>query len=187
MTPPLSAVPDTPVPERGNMTQSNAPLARGGSPSPLSQRRVLAAERHRKALSLRGFGLTYDAIAKELGYSSSQTAKQAVAAALKSLGDQTRAEYIAEVNARLDQGLVALSERLQRGEPRAWEVVVQIEARRAAMLGLDAPKKVEITDSQLEEERERLRAEVTVLRSIEAPSDVVDAEIVEDHQPHEST
>jgi hypothetical protein len=187
MTPPLGAVPDRPEQvydsaARSANLSSHKPVM-GGSPSPLAQRRVLATQRQATALALRGHGMTFAAIAKELGYGGPKAAAQAVEAALKGTMERTRAQYLAEVNSRLDSWLLAMSERLQRGEPRAVEVGIQIEARRASMLGLDAPKKIEISDSQLEEERERLRTEVTVLRQIgpgTEAGDVVDGEIVED-------
>ncbi len=46
---------------------------------------------------------------------------------------------------RLDRMLRGLSRQIAEGEPRAIEVALKVEDRRARLLGLDAPKVTEVT------------------------------------------
>jgi hypothetical protein len=115
-------------------------------------RRITAAERRRQALELKKGGATYDVIARTVGYRSASGAHQAVAEALK----QIRGEHVDEVRtielARLEQMQMALwpaiaatttplAERV-----KAIDSVLRIMARRAAMLGIDAPFRVDIAE-----------------------------------------
>ena len=117
------------------------------SNSPRAQRRVLATERRKKALQYRLAGATYEAIAAELGIS-----RQAVAQLLDVALAETRkqisegAEQLrAEEVRRLDAMLTALWEKAAKnGDEQSIDRVLRIMARRAALLGLDAPTKAEV-------------------------------------------
>jgi DNA-binding transcriptional MerR regulator len=106
-------------------------------------------ERQRRAVELRSAGVTYDEIAKALGYSNRKGAWKAVDAALKkTLREAT--EALREIEReRLDQMLKAIWQRVLKGEPKAIEVALRISERRARLDGLDAPKKLDhTTDGQ---------------------------------------
>jgi hypothetical protein len=103
------------------------------------------AERDSLVLALRRDGLTYDAIATKLGYSSHTGARGAYERALRrSVGRELRATMVATEAARLDAYLAAMAPYTAAGEVRAITAAVAISARRSSLLGLDAPKRSEV-------------------------------------------
>lgn len=112
-----------------------------------SRTRILAAERRTKALELRKEGRTFAAIARELGVSE-QRAHRVITAELQRLNAR-RAEQAAEVTRleleRLDALLVAVWGKAQEGDTQALDRVLAIMARRTRLLGLDAPRRQELT------------------------------------------
>ena len=108
-------------------------------------RRVQAHDRHLQALELRKAGATYQSIADKLGYSCAKGAHKAVASALKATLREP-ADGVRELEiARLDAMLLPLWRRVQNGDERAVDRVLKIMERRAKLLGLDAPAKIEQT------------------------------------------
>ena len=106
-------------------------------------RRIQAHERQLKALELRLAGVTYQQIADELGYSGRQGAFKAVESALK-LTLREPAEALRKIPAeRLDRANLAIWRAVSAGDTHAIDTMLRIEARRARLLGLDAPAKVE--------------------------------------------
>lgn len=105
------------------------------------------AERMLLAMELRKKGLRYHEIATELHVSESQ-AYQDVQERLADI----RAKYPEAAEAvrtmeldRLDRWLTKLQPAVDEGDPRAIEVALKIQARRAAYLGLDEPAKHDVS------------------------------------------
>jgi hypothetical protein len=110
-----------------------------------SPRRLDAAEKHRQALELRKAGADFRSIAAQLGYASVASAHRAVTAALRRAVIEPAAEVIALETARLDRLLMAVWPACLTGDLAAIDRALAISKRRAALLGLDAPIKREIT------------------------------------------
>src|SRR5262249_14892377 len=109
-----------------------------------SAARILAAERRTQALALRRAGKHYSEIAAALGCSESR-AHQIVTLELERINtersEQAEAVRTLELQ-RLDVLLGAVWEKAQAGDVQAIDRVLSIQARRAKLLGLDAPSKV---------------------------------------------
>lgn len=120
---------------------------RGAGESIYSSRRIEAKERQLKALELRKTGASFVSIGRELDVSESM-ARQYVKSAVKAfIPLELIEEIIALENARLDALLKALWPAAMDGHPRSVEVALGVMARRAAMLGLDAPTRIAQTDA----------------------------------------
>lgn len=134
-----------------------------------------AREREAQVLRLRRDGLTFEVIAKRLGFSSSSGAYQAFKRAMDRTVQQPADEIRKLELERLDYLWEVLQPALAKGRGYAVEKAIMIMDRRARLLGLDAPTKHQLTVSdQVTAEIEALAAELGV------GTDVVDAEIVED-------
>lgn len=109
-----------------------------------SERRVDANERQKQALELRMAGYDYRAIADRLGYSGPSGAHKAIKAALlqtiKEPADQVRELEVK----RLDTMLSGIWVAVRNGNLQAIDRALKIMARRAEMLGLDAPARVNV-------------------------------------------
>lgn len=104
---------------------------------------LAAAEQQARALALRKQGWTYQEIADELGYANPSGPFKAITKALKALiQEPTDALRRMELE-RLDLILKSLMPALLKGSPRHAEVALKAMDRRAALLGLDAPKVTE--------------------------------------------
>ena len=110
-------------------------------------RRVQAHTRHLQALELRKAGVTYQAIADQLGYANARGAHKAVASALKATLREPAEELRTMELERLDAMLLPLWRRVQQGDERAVDRALKIMERRARLLGLDAPSKTEQSGS----------------------------------------
>lgn len=122
------------------------------SESKTSVRRIEAVEKRRRALELRKAGATYATIAQTLGFASHAGAYKTVMIAFAEI----KAEHVEEVRTlellRLDQMLIAIWPKISEAgvtladRVRAIDAVLRIMDRRAKMLGIDAPTRVDITD-----------------------------------------
>ena len=108
-----------------------------------TDRRITAAERQRRALQMRKSGATFEAIARAVGYSNESGARKAINTALKKLILEPADELRKLECERLDVMLHSLWPDVLQGKPRSIEVALKVMDRRAALLGLDAPKQVE--------------------------------------------
>lgn len=107
-------------------------------------RQLTALDRQRQALELRKSGLTFEAIAAQLDYKHASGAAFAVASALKkTLQEPADSVRMIEL-ARLDAMLAGLWKLATHGDTYAVDRVLKIMDRRAAYLGLDAPKEVKV-------------------------------------------
>ena len=105
-----------------------------------NKRRVIAAERRRRAMELRLTGASYAEIGDELGISR-QAATRHVYKACEKLEAETakKAEkYLKLELLRLDELLRAVWPQAEAGDVKAVDRVLKIMAHRARLLGLDA-------------------------------------------------
>lgn len=124
-------------------------------------RLIDARERERQVLELRRDGLTFDAIARRLGYSDPSGAYRAFQRAMKATIQQPADEFRRLQLERLDYWLECLKPALEAGRGYAIEKALMIEDRRARLLGLDAPTKHQVTVSDtMTAEIEALAAEL---------------------------
>jgi hypothetical protein len=105
--------------------------------SKTSKRRLKARERWLAALELRKKGLTFEAIAEELGYAGRQQAYTAVMKALKETLREPTEELRSLEAERLDAITDALWEDTKRGDTAVIDRILKIMERRAKLLGLD--------------------------------------------------
>lgn len=106
--------------------------------------KIAVKDRQAKALELRRSGMSYPAIAAELGYRHPTGALHAVEAALRRAIQEPAAEVRQLEVDRLDRLMLAWW-KLGTADPPdkdAAEMVMKYMARRAKLLGLDAPVKV---------------------------------------------
>ena len=112
-------------------------------------RNVAATERRRQAVALRKQGLSYQAIANELGMAKSSV-HSAVAKAMqafeKEIADEAILLATLELD-RLDSLQMALWDDAMAGKLGAVDKILNIMARRAKLLGLDAPARVTPTSA----------------------------------------
>lgn len=112
------------------------------------------AERYRRVVQLRSVGLTFDDIASRVGYDSRQAAHHAYKAALRWWGRPAVDEAQQLEDERLDllwrTALERLDDARKRDDINTHEVLtiintlLNIGKRRAGLLGLDAPRQVEL-------------------------------------------
>jgi len=101
-----------------------------------------AATRRPQVLELRTRGLTFRQIGDALGVSHTQAEKD-YAQALAEARDLTAELVVRERHlslARCDWMLERLASAIDTGDPKAIMAAVRLEQRRAALLGLDAPR-----------------------------------------------
>lgn len=112
-----------------------------------SQRRLVAREREIRALDMRKRGSTFREIGAELGVTT-QAAHKAVTRVLDKLESKTFESAKAVVRLeleRLDALTKALWDKAEKGDVYSIDRLLSIMRRRADLLGLDAPTKLEHT------------------------------------------
>ena len=101
-------------------------------------------EREAEVLKLRRGGLTFDLIAKELGFKHASGAHKAYVNACKRIIVSDVQEIRAVEIERLDIAQSSIWGRVLRGEIPAIQTLIRIMERRARLLGLDAPTKAQV-------------------------------------------
>lgn len=105
---------------------------------------LLAAEREKKAVSMRLEGHDFDAIAEACGYSDRSGAYKAWKRALKRVPQETVEEAREAMRKRLDSYRMALAkQKYGKNGPRAVEALTKIEEREARLFGLDRANEAE--------------------------------------------
>jgi DNA-binding CsgD family transcriptional regulator len=104
---------------------------------------IAVRERERLAVQLRVEGLTYDEIGDRLGVSR-RMASRIVNRAMDRVLREPVGQLVDLESARLDALWAAMWPRALRGSARHAEVCVRICERRARLLGLDQPAKMEM-------------------------------------------
>ena len=107
---------------------------------PPHRKDVNAAERARMALDLRKSGASYDAIARQCGYANRSGAYQAIQRELQRTMQQPADDLRTLELLRLDDLYRAMAPKALQGDTWSVDRCLKIMERRAALLGLDAPK-----------------------------------------------
>lgn len=117
-----------------------------------------AKARERVALDLHLAGLTYAQIAAELGYADRGSAHRAV---MRCMARDYPASEVADARqreeARLERAHQAVWPRVLLGDLKAIETMLKIHDRRARLLGLLAPLRVEQIDPETDARIRQLR------------------------------
>lgn len=104
-----------------------------------------------QAVQLRAEGKTYQEIADILGYADHTGARKAVLSGLASIKQEPAQELRDIELARLDALWQKAWDKAMAGSMPAIDRCLKIQARRAALMGLDAPKEVDVKVTVLEE------------------------------------
>lgn len=124
-----------------------------------------AAERRLHALELRKAGASYRAIGKQLGVSGKtafRDVQRELAAIARERGKAAEDVLGLELE-RLDDFQLALYRKAKGGDERAITVGLRVMERRAALVGLDKPKQIEVNvhervEASLKDARKRKAA-----------------------------
>lgn len=108
-------------------------------------KRAALNERRRKALELRKAGATYDQIKTQMGYATRASAARDCFAAIRAIIAEPAEEVRQLELQRLDALLLGVWKKAKDGDPAAVDRVLRIMDRRAAYLGLDAPKEQHVS------------------------------------------
>jgi transcriptional regulator len=104
------------------------------------------AEKQAEALALRRAGLSYREIADRLGYHDCSGARKLVQTAIAEIIEEPAKEVLALEIQRLDAMVAAMwPGAVEARDPEMLDRVLKIMDRRAKYLGLDAPKKTEMS------------------------------------------
>lgn len=114
-------------------------------PKPSVRRQLNAVDKQVRALELRKAGKTLEQIANELGYASKSGAAKALSVALQKTIQEPADELRTLESQRLDALLHSLWPNALSGDTRAIDTCLRVMDRRAKLLGLDAPAKLEHT------------------------------------------
>lgn len=139
-----------------------------GNNSPTGPRMIAAQRKANEAVELRAAGLTFGQIATQLGYPSEGNAWRAVMKVLKNSAPESTDQVRQMEVRRLDAMFRPLYVQALRGDRLAVDRCLKIMERRAGLLGLDAPIRIQqmvITEDQIREGIARLRQEVEVLEA----------------------
>lgn len=110
-----------------------------------SERRIVAKDKQRQAIELKLAGASYRAIADRLGYGGPSGAYKAVITGLKEAVREPAEELVTVELERLDRIFLGHWPAAIRGNKAATDACIKVMERRAKLLGLDAPTKVENT------------------------------------------
>ena len=105
-----------------------------------------AAEREAKearVLDLRRAGFTFQRIAEEVGYATPSGAQRALERIMSRNIPQAPEQFRWQELDRLDRMQVALWPRAMKGDDRAIGTIVRLMERRARLVGIDAPTKIQ--------------------------------------------
>lgn len=130
-----------------------------------------------KVLELRRAGLTWQRIAEEVGYADHSGAYVAYKRAMKRVLQQPAEELRNAELDRLDRLQLAVWQKAMRGETNAIGSVLRIMERRAKLLGLDAPQKIQAEVMNYDAGSGNLDAEV------ERFARIIEATIIGDSEP----
>lgn len=119
-------------------------MSSGKGEGKASARKVAANEKQRQALELRKAGATYEEIARTVGYSGPQGAHKAVMSALQKTLQEPADELRTLELDRLDKMQMSLWKAAIGGNQGAIDRVLKIMERRAKLLGIEAPQKIEV-------------------------------------------
>ena len=104
-------------------------------------------ERYTQVWKLRSLGMTFEEIARAVGYADSSGAKRAYDAAAQRFPVESIEQQRLIQSERLDLLLKRVMKQIEEGEISLVNEALRIEKRRADLWGLDAPRKTEVTGS----------------------------------------
>jgi hypothetical protein len=107
----------------------------------ISEDALLAKEM--KVLDLRRAGFTFQRIAEEVGYNQASGAQRAYERIMARNIPQAPEEHRWQELDRLDRMQVALWPRAMKGDDKAINTIVRLMERRARLVGIDAPTKIQ--------------------------------------------
>lgn len=110
-------------------------------------RNIEAVDKRRQVVELRKSGRGWQEIADEVGYASRGAAHAAFSEALREMVREPVRELVELELARLDTLFLAMWELAKQGDFQATDRAIRIMERRAKLLGLDAPERVEVEES----------------------------------------
>ncbi len=125
-----------------------------------SPRHLRSRELRQQCLALREGGASYAQIGRQLGVNKT-TAWKHVTAALAEIEERNResAQHVLELSLlRLDHMLLGIYPRAVAGAVKEIDRVLRIEARRADLLGLKAPQRLEVETYEPQVRTEVVRA-----------------------------
>lgn len=129
-----------------------------------TSQQLKAVDRQIQALKLRQAGVSYEEIAKVLGYKGPSGAFQAVKSAMKKTLQEPAAELRMLELGRLDEALKAIWTKVKKGDLFAIDRYLKISERRSRLLGLDARQEInlsgEIRTGDIEQVRKKRWEEV---------------------------
>jgi hypothetical protein len=104
----------------------------------------MAKERQRRALELRKAGATYQAIADQLGYAGSHSARKAVLTAFEDIPREAAGEVRTLQVERLHHMLVRVWADVQAGDFKAMDIALRIMDQLNRLQGVEAPTTTEV-------------------------------------------
>jgi hypothetical protein len=114
------------------------------TPEQLAQERAVELEaKELKVLELRRAGFTFQRIAEEVGYATPSGAQRALERIMTRNVPQAPEEFRWQELDRLDRMQVALWPRAMKGDDRAIGTIVRLMERRARLVGIDAPQRIQ--------------------------------------------
>lgn len=123
-------------------TPAKTPLKRLQKRAPSRTPEVIAKQAD--AVKLKVAGATYEEIARALGYADASGARWAVQAGLAARLDDAGTEELRQLEAeRLERLHLSRWKRAMDGDDDAYALVLQTAKQRAALLGLNAPVKLQ--------------------------------------------
>jgi AraC-like DNA-binding protein len=151
-------------------TFSNSVAIESVKPAKRRQRRAkldpAVIEKEYEVLKYRRGGMTFDQIAQKVGYatpSGAQTAyKRAMVRTLQPVADELRETQLD----RLETALMAIWNKVLKGDLKAIDRLIAISRRQSELLGMDAPKQaqVEVTTYDGTVLRERAQQIIQIIR-----------------------
>jgi len=125
-----------------------------------SPERVVIDQRRKEMLDLRVKGYSLRAIADKLGMHHSSVG-EAIAAELDAIKREPAEELMKVELERMDAMLVALWPKIQKGDTYSVDSALKVMARRAKLLGLDAPAVTKNENHHMGKGDEPIRVSVT--------------------------
>jgi hypothetical protein len=108
---------------------------------------IEAVDKRKHVVELRRAGHGWDEVAKQAGYASRGAAYTAFTLALKEVVREPTRELVELELQRLDALFLAMWELAKQGDYQATDRAIRIMERRAKLLGLDAPERIEVEES----------------------------------------
>jgi len=124
------------------MEEAEQNITEVAAPTPEEKAAELEAK-EAKVLELRRAGFTFQRIAEEVGYATPSGAQRALERIMTRNIPQAPEEFRWQELDRLDRMQVALWPRAMKGDDRAIGTIIRLMERRARLVGIDAPQRIQ--------------------------------------------